>query len=173
MKTKEVSKVLKKEAVKLGLCVAWTNSWGSPTKEQMADMYIEGLDFCILNNYPSNEFIKEHFGAIAESKGVFTDTKVNLVNPDIAILNGNCSGKIELTGFASRDIHVRHNSKVKVIIRDNAKAFIRVYNNAHVIVENLTQGKSYLYFRGGGTATISGKVKTRNYELKDGDWKTI
>lgn len=162
--------MLKEEAVKLGLCVAWTESWGSPTKEQLVDMYINGLDFCILNNYPSNEFIKKHFGKIAEGKGVFTDAKVDLLNPAIAILNGSCTGQITLTGFTSRDIHVRHNSKVKIVIRDNAKAFIRVYDNAHAIVENQTESRSYVYFKAGGTATLNGKIKTRNYELKDGDW---
>jgi len=166
-----VSKVLKEEAVKLGLCVAWTKDWGSPTMEQLVDMYINGLDFCILKNYPSNEFIKQYFGDIAEKKGIFTDTKVDLLNPSIAILNGDCTGQIELTGFASRDIHVRHNSKVKIIVRDNAKAFIRVYDNAHAIIDNQTQYRSFLYKKG-GTGTISGNVAVRNYRFDKSkqDW---
>lgn len=164
--------MLKEEAIKFGLCVGWTDDWGSPTKEQLVEMYIRGLDFCILHNYPSNDFIKEHFGKLAEEKGVFTDAKVNVLNPPIAILNGNCTGTIELTGFASRDIHVRHDSKLKVIVRDNAKAFIRVYDNAHVIVENQTDSRSYVYLKG-GTATISGNVAVRSYRRVGDDWMLI
>ena len=160
MRTNEISKILKEEAIRYGLCVAWTKEWGSPTKEQMVDMYIKGLDFCIEHNYPSNAFIKEQFGDIAIRKGVFTDMDVNELNPPTAILNGNCTGKIELTGFVSRDIYVRHNSKVKIIIRDNAKAFVRVYDNAHAIIENEGVSRCFVY-RMGGTATISGDVVVR------------
>lgn len=156
-----VSNMLKEEAMKFGLCVGWANEWGSPTKEQLVDMYIKGLDFCILHNYPSNTFIKQHFGEIAILKGVFTDMEVNLLNPPTAILNGECSGTIILTGFVSRDIHVRHNSKVKIIIRDAAKAFIRVYDNAYTIVENESQSRCFVYKKG-GTATISGNVLVRD-----------
>lgn len=156
-----VSKVLKEEAMKFGLCVGWTEQWGSPTKEQLVEMYIKGLDFCILHNYPSNEFIKEHFGEIAIQKGVYTDMKVDVLNPPTAILNGECSGTIVLTGFVSRDIHVRHNSKVKIIIRDAAKAFIRVYDKAHVIVENESASRCFVYKKG-GRATISGNVLVRD-----------
>ena len=167
-----VSEMLKKEAMKNGLCGAWTDSWGTPTKEQLVDMYITGLDFCILHNYPSNQYIKEHFGEIAEDKGVFTDTKVDVTNPDIAILNGNCTGQIVLSGYVSRDIHVRHNSKVKIVVRDFAKAFVRVYDDAHAIIESQSNKRSFLYKKG-GTATISGNVLVRNYELIDGDWVMI
>jgi hypothetical protein len=47
---------------------------------------------------------------------------------------------------------------------------VEVWN---VIVENLTNAKSYVYFKAGGTAILNGKVKVRNYELKNGDWVEI
>lgn len=155
-----VSNMLKQEAMKNGLCGAWADDWGSPTKEQLVDMYIKGLDFCILHNYPSNEFIKQHFGEIAIQKGVYTDMKVDVLNPPVAILNGECFGTIVLTGFVSRDIHVRQNSKIKIIVRDFAKAFIRVYDNAHAIVENESQSRCFLYKKG-GAAKITGDVLVR------------
>lgn len=165
-----VSETLKQEAIKLNLCETWTDQWGKPSLEELVDRYIRGLDFCILNNYPSNEFIKHHFGKIAEDKGVFTDAEVNLLNPEIAILNGKCTGTIELTGFASRDIHVRHDSKVKIIVRDFATAFIRVYDNAHAIVENETKTKkSFVYYKG-GKATITGNVAVRYYKMVNREW---
>ncbi|WP_170120109.1 hypothetical protein [Dysgonomonas alginatilytica] len=53
------------------------------------------------------------------------------------------------------------NSKVKIIVRDFAKALIRVYNKAHVIVENHTDSHSYVYLKG-GTVTFSSNVLVRN-----------
>ncbi|PXV62381.1 hypothetical protein CLV62_12070 [Dysgonomonas alginatilytica] len=155
-----VSEILKTEAIKYDLCSDWTNDWGTPSLEELVDKYIKGLDFCILNNYPSNEFIKKNFGKIAEGKGVFVDSNVNLLNPKIAILNGSCSGEIVLNNYVSRDIHVRHDSIVKIIIRDGAIAFIRVYDNAHVVVENESGSRCFVYKKG-GRVTISGDVLVR------------
>lgn len=166
----DISAELKKEAVRLNLCEEWTEAWKNPSLEEMADMYIRGLDFCIENNYPSNDFIKAHFGKVAEDKGVFTDTEVNLLNPEIAILNGNCTGTIELTGYASRDIHVRHDSKVKIIVRDYATAFVRVYDNAHAIIDNQTKTKKSFVYHKGGKATITGNVAVRYYKYINGEW---
>ncbi len=156
----KVSKVLKEEAIKYGLCAAWAKDWGSPTKEQLVEMYITGLDFCIEHNYPSNEFIKENFGEIAEHKGVFVDKKVHLENPETAILNGRCTGSIVLTGNVSRDIYVRHDSRVEIVVRDYALAFVRVFDNAHVILRN-ESGKRCFVYKKGGTATVSGNVLVR------------
>lgn len=161
-----ISEMLREEAIKYGLCVAWTDEWGTPTKEQLVDMYIRGLDFCIKNNYPSNEYIKTNFGIIAEEKGVYTDATVNLINPEIVILNGKCTGTITLSGYSSRDIHVRHNSKVKIIIKDAAKAFIRVYDNAHITVENSTGTRSFVY-KYGGIVVNTGNVLVRSRKLDD------
>lgn len=163
-----VSEMLKDEAIKYGLCVAWTNEWGSPTKEQLVDMYIKGLDFCILNNYPSNKFIKEHFGKIAEDKGVYTDKKLDIINPPIAILNGKCTGTITLSGFISRDIYVRHNSRIKIVIKDAAKASIRIYDNAYVTIENETGSRIFAYkYSTDSTIVTTGNVLIRQRSLSD------
>lgn len=166
-----VSEVLKEEAIKNGLCSTWTNEWGNPTKEDLVEVYIRGLDFCILNNYPSNEFIKEHFGKVAEDRGIFTDANVDLLNPKIVVLNGRCKGKIELTGFNSVDIHVRHESDVEIKVRDFAKAFVRVYDTAHALIDNEGNAQSFVYKKG-GYATISGNVKVRYYRFDKAkqDW---
>jgi len=169
-----VSETLKKEAIKLRLCDGWTNDWGTPTKEELVDMYIRGLDFCIFNNYPSNDFIKKHFGKIAEDKGVYTDVEIKIINPPIAILNGNTKGEITLSEYSSRDIHVRHNSNIKITVRDYAKAFVHLYDNATVKIVNEGNARSFLYKKG-GTATINGNVLVRNFKLNKRiqEWEEI
>lgn len=166
----DVSKDLKTKAVKMGLCKGWTDDWTNPNLDELVEMYISGLDWCILNDFPSNEYIKTNFGEVAENHGVFTDTEINTINPDIAILNGSTNGHIELSGFVSRDIFVRHDSEVIITIRDNAKAFIRVYDNAKVTVDNQTTGKVFIYkyvdsFM--GKIFSSGDVVVRERKLKE------
>lgn len=140
-----ISEDLKQQAVKLGLCEEWTNGWGNPNLDNLVEMYISGIDYAIKNNYPSNEYIKKYFGKVAEDHGVFTDSNINVTNPDIAILNGNTKGKITLSGFVSRDIYVRHDSDIEIEIKDNARAFIRIFDNARVTVDNQSENKVFVY----------------------------
>lgn len=162
-----VSEELKDKAVSLGLCDEWTDGWGNPTKGELVDKYLGGLDFCILNDYPSNEFIKTHFGEIAEKKGVFVDKKsIDLHNPKMVVLNGDCSGDIKLDEFSVCEIHVRHNSSINIIIEEYAMAFIRVYDNAEVTVSNNGYKRSFVY-KYGGSVNTSGDILVREKQLAE------
>lgn len=159
-----ISQELKKKAIKLGLCKEWTSSWEEPDLDSLVEMYISGLDFCILHNFPSNEYIKENFGRIAENHGVFTDQEVNLTNPDVAILNGSTKGKITFDKFVSRDIYIRHNSEVDIVINDSAKVFIRIFDNAKINIHNNSKNKVYVY-KYSKHAKIDGEAIIREKEL--------
>ena len=161
-----VSEELKNKAIKLGLCKQWTDDWGEPNLDDLVEMYISGQDFCLLNNYPSNEYIKTNFGKVAENHGVFTDTTIDLINPDVAILNGKTKGYIKLSGFASRDIYVKHNSIVTIEITDQARAFIRIFDNAFVKVINKTTNKIFVY-KYSDKAVIKGDVQVREKSLRE------
>lgn len=157
-----VSDELKQKAISLGLCREWTDAWGNPDRGALVEMFVEGIDFCIEHNYPSIEYIKKHFKGIAEEYGVYTDdSNVILKNPDIAILNGKCTAIITLDGYASRDIHVRHDSQAMITIEDSARAFIRVYDNAKVFVNNLGKNKVFVYKNGNAKIETSGDVLIR------------
>lgn len=140
-----VSEDLKQKAVKLGLCDEWTSDWKQPDLDSLCEMFVSGQDFCIKHEYPSNEYIKQHFGEVAANHGIYVDAEVELNNPDVAILLGSTKANITLSGFVSRDIYVRHDSELMVIVKDSAKAFIRVFNNAKVTVDNQSKGRIFVY----------------------------
>lgn len=165
-----VSEELKQQAIKLGLCREWTNDWNKPDLDSLCEMFISGQDFCIKHNYPSNEYIKNNFGGIAEDHGIFVDSNIELINPDIAILLGSTKGSITLSGFVSRDIYVRNDSDVSITIKDSAKAFIRVFNNAKVTVDNQSISKVFVYkYTDGftGNIFINENVVVRQKSFKD------
>lgn len=157
-----VSKELKTQAIGLGLCEEWTDGWGNPTKEDLVDKYIEGLDFCIEHNYPSNEYIKKNFGEIAERKGVLVDKKnIDLDNPTFVVLNGDCEGTIKVDGFRVSRINVRHNSSTNIIVEEHAKVSIFLYDNANVTISNNGYEKAFVY-QYGGDIVKSGEVLVRD-----------
>lgn len=163
----DVSEELKKQAISFNLCQQWTDDWGKPDMDELVDKYIHGIDFCIKNNYPSNEFIKDNFGEIAERHGVFTDKKdLRIYGFSNVIINGACSGEINLSGFDVSSIYVRHDSNVNIVIKDAAKAIIRVFDNSSVTIDNQAEDRVFVY-RYGGKVFSSGNVLVRNRKFED------
>jgi len=154
-----LSKELKRQAVSLGLCQEWTEGWGNPDKDELVQKYLNGIDFCIGHNYPSNEFIKQYFGEIAERNGVFTDTDIHLENIPLLVLNGACTGEVELNGYTVGTIYIRHDSEVRIIVKDYAIAFIRLYDKAKIWVESESRAFVYQY---GGCCEGTGNIKVRD-----------
>lgn len=148
---------LKQEAIVLGLCKEWTDDWGNPNLDSLCEMYVTGIDFCIKHDYPSTDYIKKNFGKIAEDHGIFVDVNTEFDNPDIAILLGKSKSKINISGYVSRDIYVRHNSEAEITLNDHSIAFVRVFNNAKVKVICKPSSRAFIYIYTDG---FTGEIET-------------
>lgn len=161
MRDKKLSEKMKQEAVSLGLCAQWTAEWGKgTTKDDMADKFVRGLDFCIKHNWPTVEVIKESFGDVMHNHGVYADEKVYQTNPDTMVLNGRCDATIICGDYASSNIYARHSTKLRIKVRDHAYVHVSVYDNAQIEVECADSAKCFVY-RYGGEVNATGKVVVR------------
>jgi hypothetical protein len=74
----EVNKRLARDAKKKGICEEWYGRLiDTKGKDELIKMYLEGIDFCLSNEYPSNEFIRQHFVGTCEAYGVFLDHRTS------------------------------------------------------------------------------------------------
>lgn len=154
-----ISEELKDKAVSLGLCKEWTDGWGDPSVDDLVKKYIDGIDFCIEKDFPSNEYIKQNFGEVAEKHGVYVDKKIELSDPSILVLNGFCKGKINIGEFCVSTIYVRHNSDVEVEVHNGGLAFVHLYDDAGLNVQS--KGKCFVY-RHGGFLSTNGNIIVRD-----------
>lgn len=158
---------MKREAIELGLCEEWQGEWqGELTKDEMAERYVRGIDFCIEHGFPDNETIKREFGEVARKHGVHVDEDVSLTDEPTVILNGGCSGVLRYTGYNIGTIYVRHQSDVRIIVEDLAQVFVELYDGAHVDVENKGARRCFVY-KHGGTCNGKGDVRVRVKEIKN------
>ena len=133
-----LSETLKQQAVDLGLCRPWTETWGDCDQQELIDKYKKGIDFCIDKQYPSNEFIKANFDrALLNANLIFVDEHLDfdMMPSGIYILNGECSGSIRFAPWTAATVYVRHKSNVTIIADDFAKVFVRLYDEAEVEAE--------------------------------------
>lgn len=169
MNTEELSKMLKGQAVSLGLCKEWTEGWGMPGQQELIDKFLHGIDFCIKHDWPNVDFIKRNFDTnILHENNIFADENVHLRNENgIIVLNGKCTGMVMEGGFSVCDIYVRHDSDVIIDCNGLSKVFVNIYNKSHVKVIQSDAASAYVYLHGDEcVAETNGDVMIRKTGFK-------
>ena len=132
----ELSKQLARDAKKKGICQQWHDELQKMTsKEEMLDMYVKGIDFCLSNDYPTNDFIREHFkGQGMEEHGIHLDEEINIVCQPKCICLGKTKGVVTTSKYEVCEVFAKHESELNVIAHDNAFVAVDVFDNAVVHV---------------------------------------
>lgn len=146
----DLSDKMKKEAVSLGLCAQWTAEWANNTdKDALVEKYVNGIDFCIANDWPSVDEMKRYFDGVMQRHGVYADEHVVVTNPRIAILNGHSDARISMDRHGAATIYVRHKSCLTLTAKGLSKAFVHIYDGAEVSVDCQEHAKCFVYQHGG------------------------
>lgn len=145
-----IAKELAKQAKSKGICEDWHKQLKALTdKRAMVDMYIRGIDFCLSNDYPSNDYIKANFKGVMEEKGVFLDDKISLVNFRYCVALGTTKGEAKITGYKVCEVFAKHQSTLHIIAEDNAFVEIDMFDNSVVSVTSAGKAKVHINHYGG------------------------
>lgn len=149
-----IAKELARQAKKAGICEEWYGQLKLLTdKGAMIDMYIRGIDFCLSNDYPSNDYIREHFKGAMEKKGVYLDDEVMLSNPRRCVALGRTVGSVVVGGYGVCEVFVKHDSVLVISASDNAFVEIDMFDNSEVSVHTTERAKVHINRYGGRLTT--------------------
>lgn len=124
---------LAKQAKIHGICDDWYLQLKNETEiDKMIEMYIKGIDFCLSNNFPSNDFIRKNFKGKMESHGIYLDEDFNVVSMPKVVSLGKCGGIIEADNFDICEIFIKNESNIKVIARANSFIMIDIFDNTNL-----------------------------------------
>ena len=138
----DIAKELAKKAKKNGICKPWYEELKSlQDKKAMIEMYLKGIDFCLANDYPGNDFIRKHFKGEMEQFGVFLDDEINIENPRKCVCLGNTSGRVGIDGFNVCEIFAKHSARLDIYAKDNAFVIIDVFDNSEVRIHASDRAK--------------------------------
>jgi len=145
----KISDDLKKEAISKGLCKQWTDDWHDETLDTLCEKYVDGIDFCISNDYPSTLYMKKNFDGIMQKHGIFVDDKINIHNLKRCVINGVSIGKAVYDGFSVGKIYLRHHSALNLKVEGMSKVFISMFDDCILNAECGPLAKLYIYRYGG------------------------
>ena len=130
----DLNKDLKSQAVALGLCKEWQKSWEKDwSKEKMVEKMYKGLDFCLKFHYPSNEYILKHFDLdFRRQSNVFVNDRYSVCNPKQSLVLGDSEMTFRYNAWGNGAIHIRDNSRAKIIAKNKSFVMVHLYEKAYV-----------------------------------------
>ena len=132
----ELVQQLKQDGIAKGLCQPWQNKLrDGVSMKRLVDLYVRGIDFCIKNDYPTLDFIRENFKGKCEPYGVFVDEQeLDLRNVPDVVLQGDCKGTLSYSGYSVCRAYIRHNSDATIKVYGNAYLTVDVFDNANLVL---------------------------------------
>lgn len=113
---------LKTEALKHDLCTSWQQMMDdAKDKETLVRMYLRGIDFCIGNDYPSEDYIQKHFKGF-QALGIFVNEPVFARDLPKLVAVGGCTGIASYSDYSVSRVFVKHRSFINI----HAEGFARV-----------------------------------------------
>lgn len=126
---------LAQQAKKKGICDEWfTELRTTNDTDKLIDMYLRGIDFCLSNEFPSNDYIRKNFVGKMEAYGVHLDEKLDVSNPSKLVALGTCTGDIEINEYTVSQLFVKHDSFLNLFVKDNGFAMVDIFDNSILTV---------------------------------------
>ena len=131
----ELINQLKEDGTAKGLCRLWRMKLRQDLSvEELAKLYIKGIDFCISEDYPTLDYMRDNFKGKCEPYGIYMDDRVEALNKADIVLLGNCAALLEYDHFNVSRIYARHNSQGAVIVGDHAYVTIDAFDNSDLAI---------------------------------------
>jgi hypothetical protein len=132
---KKIGIELAKLAKEKGICDEWfVDLKKTEDIDKLLDMYLRGIDFCLSNEFPSNQFIKENFVGKMEAFGVHLDEDLKEKNTKKLVALGGCTGEVVYNGYSTGEIFLKHDSFLNLTALDNSFVMIDMFDKSTLTV---------------------------------------
>ena len=167
----DLNKELKNQAIALGLCQHWQDSWKKDwSREKMVERMYKGLDFALIHHWPSNNFILKHFDQdFRRRSNVYVNDIYSVCNPKQSLVLGTSEITFRYNACGNGYIHIRDNSSAKVFAKNKSFVIVHLYENAFLEAEQ-TDKATIVVIKPAPTVTVAAekhvKVKEEYNFLK-------
>jgi len=168
----KIAKELAKEAKKFNICKDWHDELLTlDDKKAMVKMYLKGIDFCLANDYPSNDYIKKNFGDVINDYNIFVDDEVDLINAKKCVALGSTNGLIKIDNFNVCEVFAKHESVLYIYAKDSAFIMVDAFDNSVVNIDAVDNAKVCVNRFGSATININ-KTDTAAVKIVEKNKKT-
>jgi len=153
----KLNKELAAEAKAKGICDKWYQLLRkTEDKNALIKMFLEGIDFCISEDYPSLKFF-DVFDGIRQRYGIFRDEKIEAKNPENVVAYGKCEGVACYSDYSVGQIFLKHESKLTVNADGNSFIMIDILDKTGIEINASGNAKVCVNKYGDDTTIVANK----------------
>ena len=162
-----VGKEIALEAKKKNICKEWFSEMTKQSDiKKLCEMYFKGDDWSMKNDFPSLDILRK-FKGNSDQFGLHTDFNGLLKDKKNTALFGESEVTIDYSGYFAGTLIIRHDSKAKIQISENAYLVINLLDNAFVEIEATDHAKVHVFQYGkNSNFKITGNVEVIKKEWK-------
>ena len=154
----ELNKEFAKAAKAAGVCREWYERLlQTPDPEGLADMFFNGIDFCLSKGIPSLQKLRELGPEFINPRGLYVDQDIALGNVPRAAFFGACKGYAAYNGLAVAQLYATGDTQLHVIGAGKAAVTLDAFDNSRVTVEARDGARITVFqYEGAQVETITG-----------------
>jgi GTPase SAR1 family protein len=155
-----------KQAVLSNICKEWQGKMkANLSLENLCEMYFIGDDWSMENDFPSLKILREFKGR-SEIYGLFTDSSVKIKNFHNAAFFGLSCPLVQYDEFSVGKLIIRHQTKAKLIAKDNAILIVNLLDNAELEIECYDNASVTVFCYDNHNVRSKGNVKLQTSNFK-------
>lgn len=138
--------------------------------EELLDIYIKGIRFCMWNDYPSNDYITRHFEkADYNRRGVFIGENLEgkETQHKALVALGYCIGRLHYGDYLVRRLVCKHHANFTITADEHAILMVDILDDAHVRITAKDKARVIVNRYGGHIETASSGEATIKIKNKD------
>ena len=142
MEFDKLNDVLRKQAIRCGLCQKWQDTvWNrNMTQDELFALFFRGIDFCITKGFPDKKTVRALFSTkTLRDNSVLVDDHYSLLNPPKAVLIGRSSTVSRYNGYSVSELYLTDDSEAEVYTREKAHVIIHQYGQSSAKVHAYDQ----------------------------------
>ncbi len=155
-----INRELARAAKAAGVCREWYDRLlQTPDPEGMAEMFFNGIDFCLSKGVPSLEYLRKLGPDYLDPLHIYVDRqKISLGNVSRAAFFGDSSASAVFNGYAAAQLYATGDTRLHVIGIRNAVITVDAFDNSRVTVEARDAARITVFqYEGAQVETITGK----------------
>ncbi len=161
----ELNQYILKEARINGICAEWATLIDhSNSKDELMEMYVKGIDFCLEHDFPSNQDLLKLGGPDFIAKyGVYVNQDCEFQDKRFLVLLGACKSKACYTGYSIGQVYLKGTSSLSCDVAENAFIIIDCFDETSISVNSSNDSKVLVNLYGNAkimhSSTGNGMVK--------------
>lgn len=134
----DLHKEITERASAMGMCGRWAEKIDhARNADDLAELYKDGIDFCVMHGWPDKDYLSEHLGKETLSRHhIYFEGNEELKGKGTYIFGGESTIRFSAKRYDAATLHISGKSHVCIEASGHAAVFVRVYDESVVDIHS-------------------------------------